>query len=379
MYKLFSTDTSSAEAYRKLRLTVVVLCALYHAGCGPRTVDPGPPLPDLCPPSEDRVSIQWFEAPVEEGNNELLRWCAAVGPPVIEAPDDVASAGEIDSLAIVTWNTHVGGGSLGYFIRQLRTGVLTGGRRVDHFIILLQETFRDGDEVPVQLSSDALYAGDIFPVRELGIRRDVRQIAREAALHVFYVPSMRNGLDRVPPEDRGNAILSTLPLTDYRAWILPLRHQRRVTVGATVAGETSAGESWRFDIINVHLDNRTGLRTFVHSFSRVRERQTEYLLGQIRGGRAAVLGGDFNTWLGEGDETAVRRIREEFTEPADHPVHGTLKFGAILERQTDFLFFRLPGGWRTRYRRINGTYGSDHYPLLGWVVFGNTEYPEETR
>lgn len=375
MHKLFSATTLSIAARR----TVLLLCALVCAGCGPRVVDTAPPLPELCPPVEDRESIQWFDAVIEEEREELLRWCAAVGPPVFEAPGVVSTPVPLDSLAVVTWNTHVGGGALEYFIRQLRTGVLTGGRRVDHFVILLQETFRDGDEIPADLPREALHAGEIFPERELGIRRDIRRVAIEEGLHAFYVPSMRNGLDRVPREDRGNAILSTLPLSDYRAWVLPLRQQRRVTIGASVAGETSAGESWRFCIINVHLDNRTGLNTFFRSFSRVRERQTEYLLSHIPGTEAAVLGGDLNTWMGEGEEPAVRRIREEFAEPAAHPVHGTLKFGAILERQTDFLFFRLPEGWRARYRRINGTYGSDHYPLLGWVVFGNPEVTEETR
>jgi len=379
MYKLFSTTTLSIAPRWTACWTALVLCALLYPGCGPSIVDTAPPLPELCPPAEDRVSIQWFEASIAEEKEELLRWCAAVGPPLIEVADVVPTPVLLDSLAIVTWNTHVGGGALGYFIRQLRTGVLTGGRRVDHFVILLQETFRDGDDVPVDLPREALYADEIFPVRELGIRRDVRQVAIEEGLHAFYVPSMRNGLDQVPPEDRGNAILSTLPLSGYRAWVLPLRHQRRVAIGASVAGETSAGESWRFSIINVHLDNRTGLNTFFRSFSRVRERQTEYLLSHIPGSEAAVLGGDLNTWMGEGEEPAVRRIREEFAEPAVQPVHGTYKFGAILERQTDFLFFRLPEGWRARYRRIDGTYGSDHYPLLGWVVFANSEVTEETR
>ena len=33
------------------------------------------------------------------------------------------------------------------------------------------------------------------------------------------------------------------------------------------------------------------------------------------------------------------------------------------------MFFRLPQHWRAGYGRIDDTYGSDHYPLLGWVVF----------
>jgi hypothetical protein len=148
MYKLRSIITRLSRTERwKTRLALLTVCIFVHAGCGPRTVDPGPPMPEICPPAEDRVSIQWYEARVEEEREELLRWCAAVGPPVLEAPEVDPTPVTADSLAIVTWNTHVGGGSLGYFIRQLRTGVLTGGRRVDHFVILLQETFRPGSFV----------------------------------------------------------------------------------------------------------------------------------------------------------------------------------------------------------------------------------------
>jgi endonuclease/exonuclease/phosphatase family metal-dependent hydrolase len=311
----------------------------------------------------------------QQERDDLLRWCAAVGPPVIETA--TSGTDQLDSLAVISWNTHVGGGSLGYFIRQLRTGVLTAGRPVRHFVILLQETFRDGYEVPAELPAGAFYAEEIFPTRELGVRRDVRRVASEEGLHVFYVPSMRNGVDKDPPEDRGNAILSTLQMTDHTAWELPLRYQRRVTIGATVKGETTDGQPWRLSIVNMHLDNRSGIDSFVLSFSRARVQQTEFVLSNLPFTSAAVLGGDLNTWLGEGEEPAVQMIHKSFTEPVRMPVHGTLKFGAVMERQTDFLFFRLPDGWRARYRRVSGTYGSDHYPLLGWVVFPRGNHAEE--
>jgi endonuclease/exonuclease/phosphatase family metal-dependent hydrolase len=358
-------------------LACAVLAALLALSCAPKTVDRAPPLPAQCPPQGERDVVRWFQVGDPGEREELLRWCAAVGPPVVESGPAAPAAVVIDSMVVITWNTHVGGGSLGYFIRQLRTGVLTGGRPVRNFVVLLQEAYREGYDVPAELPAGGLYASDIFPRRELGVRRGIRQVASEEGLHAFYVPAMRNGIDRVPPEDRGNAILSTLPLTDYTAWELPLRYQRRVTVGATVSGETSDGRPWQLTLVDVHLDNRSGLQSLVQSFTRARVRQTEFLLDHIPQGGAAVLGGDLNTWLGEAQEPAVRLIRESFTVPADLPSHGTLKFGAILERQTDFLFFRLPAGWRARYRRVGGTYGSDHYPLLGWVVFGTPQLSKE--
>jgi endonuclease/exonuclease/phosphatase family metal-dependent hydrolase len=351
------------------------LATLAVTTCGPELVERAPPLPPECPATDEQSEVRWFQAGDPAERDEQIRWCAAVGPPVIEFAPPVG--GPIDSLAVVTWNTHVGGGALGYFIRQLRTGVLTAGRPVDHFVILLQETFRAGYEVPAELPEGGLYADEIFPVRELGVRRDVRRVAREEGLNAFYAPSMRNGVDKNPPEDRGNAILSTLPLAEYTAWELPLRFQRRVSVGAAVAGETSDGRPWRFSVVNVHLANRSGIRSIVHSFTRVRSQQTEFLLDNLPFAEAAVLGGDLNTWLGEREEPAVEMIRQSFTAPASTPSHGTLKLGAILERQTDFLFFRLPHGWRARYRRVEGTYGSDHYPLLGWVVFSDRHNAED--
>jgi endonuclease/exonuclease/phosphatase family metal-dependent hydrolase len=355
---------------RRLKTAVAVqyiaLALLIAGACGPKLAD-RPPLPAECPAAADREAVRWYQVDDPHERGELLRWCAAVGPPVIVAGPP--ASGPVDSLAVVCWNTHVGGGSLGYFIRQLRAGELTGGRPVKDFVVLMQEAFREGAEVPARLSDGARYAGEIFPERELGTRRDVRRVATEEGLHAFYVPSMRNGDDEDPPEDRGNAILSTLPMAEYRAWELPIERQRRVTIGASVQGRTSDGRAWRLSMIDVHLDNRSGIRSLVRSFTRVRLEQTRFLLDSLPAGGAAVLGGDLNTWLGEKDEPAVRLIRQAFPIPEVMPSLDTYEMGAFLDRQTDFLFFRLPDGWRARYRRIDDTYGSDHYPLLGWVVF----------
>ena len=41
-----------------------------------------------------------------------------------------------------------------------------------------------------------------------------------------------------------------------------------------------------------------------------------------------------------------------------------------MRRRIDYMFFRLPEGWGARYERIDRNYGSDHYPLIGWVKVG---------
>ena len=52
---------------------------------------------------------------------------------------------------------------------------------------------------------------------------------------MLYAPSMRNGESAGGGEDRGNAIVSTLPLADPTVIELPLERQRRVVVAASIA------------------------------------------------------------------------------------------------------------------------------------------------
>ncbi len=66
----------------------------------------------------------------------------------------------------------------------------------------------------------------------------IEPIATALGLSLFYVPSMRNG-GANSREDRGNAILSNLPLTDLAAYELPFERQRRVALAATIAGTTT--------------------------------------------------------------------------------------------------------------------------------------------
>ena len=82
----------------------------------------------------------------------------------------------------------------------------------------------------------------------MGPQEDVVETARSLGLNLRYAPSMRNG---VAASDRGNAILSSLPLEDAHAIELPLVLQRRVAVSARV---TVGGIKLR--LVSAHLDPR---------------------------------------------------------------------------------------------------------------------------
>ena len=75
---------------------------------------------------------------------------------------------------------------------------------------------------------------------------DIVAISRELGLSLIYVPSMRNGgSPDDPAEDRGNAILSTLPLSEPVAVELPGERQRRVVIIAKAASISVASRPSR--------------------------------------------------------------------------------------------------------------------------------------
>ena len=109
-------------------------------------------------------------------------------------------------------------------------------------------------------------------------------MARELRLNLRYVPSMRNGTG---PSDRGNAILSELPLLDAQAFELPFMLQRRVPVVATVALPSGV-----LHVVSAHLDPR-GPAGAAMVGGAGRGRQTAYLLDRLDGD-LVVLGADLN-------------------------------------------------------------------------------------
>jgi endonuclease/exonuclease/phosphatase family metal-dependent hydrolase len=265
----------------------------------------------------------------------------------------------------------VGGGDLDSFIGDLRAGKFTGGKPVDHFVLLLQEAYRGGPAVPKDIPSQAMTGRSIRPAPPRGERRDIVAAASLHGLNLLYVPSMRNGNpdNPLPPEDRGNAILTSRPLLQATAVELPLERQRRVAIAAHVVLEAPSRETRRLLIINTHLENRARSSKFWRSFGSGRLHQIKALLKAVPPEGPTLLAGDFNTWFSGANESAIGYVEQffdrsptgtEMTEPPSSHKHP--------KWQLDYMFFRLPENWQVTYRRIDNRYGSDHYPLLAEIV-----------
>jgi endonuclease/exonuclease/phosphatase family metal-dependent hydrolase len=308
------------------------------------------------------VPIGWIRPEQARDLAELDAWCDAVGPAVIVAggarPAPVVSG----TMAIITWNARVGGGDLEGLVGALRAGALSDGRRIEHFVLLVQEAFRSGSLVPERRRGRAV-PSRIAPVPRSGRRVDVLHVAERLGLELYYVPSMRNGPGDAGGmrEDRGNAILSTLPLSDFEAIELPFERQRRVAIGARVTGATSGGEPWAMRVVSVHLDNRAGARRLWVGSAAARARQASALVRHLPTDLPLVLGGDLNTWMGS-SEPALAIIREALPSRAGR-VDGRPTFAAGL--RLDFLFERVPEAWRMRQQRVEDRFASDHHPVMG--------------
>ena len=228
--------------------------------------------------------------------------------------------------------------------------------------------------MPEAPPAEASWAGRIGGNRTA--RMGVVELARREGLHLLYVPSMRNGRPRDgrASEDRGTAILSTLPLDDLAAIELPLERQRRVAVAATIAGTNGAGIPWRLRLVSAHLENRARWARAHRAFGAAQTNQARALvagLERLPFVPGAVVGGDFNTWLRGGSSGALQPLRVRYPS-VEHPEGPTRELPAFLpDLRLDHLFLRLPGEWDGRYELLAEPYGSDHVPLLGWVRMGS--------
>ncbi|MDQ3441056.1 MAG: hypothetical protein M3478_11985 [Planctomycetota bacterium] len=198
----------------------------------------------------DGVAIAWHSGAPED-RESLNRWCEGVGrplvtpAPVLPAADDPPA---LEDLAVISWNHHLSEGQLVDLIADLRAGRLTDGRPIRHFVLLLQELYRRGADVP-PFAPTARSAIAIQPRDPRG--PDARDYATALGLSQLYVPSMRNGAQL--REDRGNAIISTEPWSDAFAVELPLERQRRVAVGFAIDVKTARGTE-RLHVLNAHLE-----------------------------------------------------------------------------------------------------------------------------
>jgi endonuclease/exonuclease/phosphatase family metal-dependent hydrolase len=376
------------------------LLAALALGCtmeyemGPRPRDSG------CAAESYAAAVDWY-APARTGDQETLaEWCSTVGPPVIDAlpSTDFADAPGSDTLTVVTWNLHGGSGDLLSFIEsELDLSCSDAppviGDSFEHFVLVLQEVYRRSDEVPL-LGAGSTVPGPLRERARSGERLDVVELSGRCRLSLFYVPSMRNGDTEYEDgrEDRGNAILSTLPLSDPVAIELPFEAQRRVAAAATVHGP--GGDGLR--LVSVHLDVASSMLRVLHTGNSTRQRQGLGLLDALveleatradptgdrrlmdcypecppgsppRYGIATLAAGDFNSWSAR--ETVIKHFERRFPQsPAWDGLPTRSSYPA------DYIFFRESAEGRVRLiegsqRRLDDRHGSDHFARIVRLVF----------
>jgi endonuclease/exonuclease/phosphatase family metal-dependent hydrolase len=301
------------------------------------------------------VAVRWLADPEGGDRATVDAWCRGVGPTEHLDPPQPTTPSLHRTIVVVSWNVNVGAGDLDALVHDVRIGRLSGGRVPDEFVLLLQEALRGGVAVPAPGPHQA-------SARRLVRSADPTNIvtfARRSRLALFYVPSMRNGSDGARREDRGNAILATVPLADLRALELPFGRQRRVVALATLAQHPSGPA---IAVASVHLDPFVSARRlWVFGASEARDRQARVVAGALQSAGAFVAGGDLNTWSGDG-EPAIATMRR-ISDNALRQTAPTYANGRVL----DHVFFRLPPGWQTSVRRASHAYGSDHFPVVALI------------
>ena len=141
-------------------------------------------------------------------------WCGRLHRP---------SSSAADTVTIASWNTALGAADIPGFVRTLPDP----GAPI---VLLLQEVVRGGRKCRAVLPPGTGF-GRRHGGASIGPRfEEIEAIAGGLGFGVYYVPSMRNGAPSASDEDRGNAILSNLPLTDLMAIELPFERQRRVAI-----------------------------------------------------------------------------------------------------------------------------------------------------
>jgi endonuclease/exonuclease/phosphatase family metal-dependent hydrolase len=332
-----------------------------------------PPEPEIRSPEGGGAPIPVFEIADEAEHRVLARWRRNVGAPVALDLAPPAPAGG-RGFDLLSWNLKVGAARLDGLLGRLREGAHGGAGRDPGrpLVLLVQEAYRADDSVPERSPEPGFAGGDLTPPHP----EDLVDVARRHGLSLRYAPSMRNGAAR---SDRGNAVLATAALGRSHAFSLLYVRQRRVAVGAQLAGVAGV------DVVSAHLD--THRRPFGGDSPRfglggARAHQAERLAEAVvrrdaPGG--VILAGDFNTPLGERDP-AFRALLGAGLLPArrlwdwKHTHHGLVRF--LLDH---VLFY--PGGGRVaavevlrldEHPRDRGPaiYGSDHHPLLARVTLG---------
>jgi endonuclease/exonuclease/phosphatase family metal-dependent hydrolase len=286
-------------------------------------------------------------------------WCEPVGPAAFgEAPPMPATSSRGD-LLIIGWNVAVGAGDVERLVRTLEEQERKAGRGEPDFVLLLQETYRAGTAVPTEYSASARFPRRIAH----GSRqhRDIESLAAKLGMHFVYVPSMRNGgfVRGEQSEDRGNAVLSTRPLREPTAIELPIEHQRRVAVAATLDAS-----GLPLTVVSVHLDaRRPVLHGSIFSGPIARTRQASALVDALSRARASgpvIVAGDFNTLAGV-REPAIRTMERGFVRASCGSLI-THSWGLPLDH-----VFASDAGLLSECARFPDRFGSDHHPLIARV------------
>jgi endonuclease/exonuclease/phosphatase family metal-dependent hydrolase len=358
---------------RLVRLVVSSAIAASVAACALQAPPPhaAASLPVFCravvdrdgrPMSVDRIS--WDLLPESDDRAWLDQSCGAVGPAVIAVPESPATTmrASMDEVALVTWNMHGDAGELRALVESIRSGG-PGQPPRSHVVLLLQEVLRAGALVPATVPSGAPVPRAVRTRDQP--RDDIVALARALQMHLVYVPSMRNGREPGPggPEDRGTAILSSLPLADVAAIELPPARHRRVAVAATVSADAT-GRAWRMRVATLHLDTVAGWRRLYLFASLHRARQAARVIDALGDEEPLVIGADLNTWGDGPAEPAVTRLLRAFPDTPSPRWQPT--FQGLW--RLDYLFFRLPDHWQADSRRLDSTFGSDHHPLTGRLI-----------
>lgn len=244
----------------------------------------------------DAPPIAWVSPFDADDRQRLHAWCEPLGPVVRYEAEGTPASGQ-RGLVLASWNIHVGGGSLRDLVAHLRSL----GSPQPNLILLIQEAHRAG-ALPSECPADSGVAKRISP-KERPDGGDIVQVAEALGMHAVYAPSMRNGDDcaEMPREDRGNAILSTLPLTKVAVIELPFAQQRRVAVAATISDGARS-----IQVMSLHLDTLLG-----HS----RQAQGVWKAVGALGWSDAIpimIGGDFNSPVRI--DVGLRQMRKNFDE-----------------------------------------------------------------
>jgi endonuclease/exonuclease/phosphatase family metal-dependent hydrolase len=307
---------------------------------------------------------------IRHQDDERLRlegWRQNVGAPValdLARPPTAAVRG----LLVLSWNVWIGRGRLRELVTRIRDGEFAalGAAPELPLLVLVQEAYRSDNTIP---RSSEGSSGRVL-VAQLGPQEDIVETACRLDLSLRYAPSMRNGALR---SDRGNAILSTLPLSDTHAVELPLVLQRRVAVSSAIAIGPRP-----LRVVSAHLDPR-GQPGHRWLGAAGRELQARHLVAAIPGG-PAVLGADLN--LGRGRYERAWRVLTEagftFGVPPAVPAWRHT-FHALPRLVLDYILIRDPQETirLASVRRLDEhpldrgprVFGSDHHPLLCRIDF----------